>query len=39
VTVDGSLARDGSNLANAESIVMLETGRRMLAGSSSGESD
>lgn len=39
VTVEGSLARDGSNLANAESIVMLATGRRMLAGSSSSDTD
>jgi hypothetical protein len=39
VTVDGSLARDGSNLANAESIVLVETGRRMLAGSSSGDTN
>jgi hypothetical protein len=38
ITVEGSLARDGSNLANAESIVMVETGQRMLAGSSSGAS-
>ena len=34
ITVEGSLARDGSNLANAKSIVMVETGQRMLAGSS-----
>ena len=34
ITVEGSLARDGSNLANAESIVLAETGQRMLAGSS-----
>jgi hypothetical protein len=39
VTVEGSLARDGSNLANAESIVLLATGQRMLAGSSSGDTD
>jgi len=39
VTVEGSLARDGSNLANAESIVMVATGRRMLAGSSSGDTN
>jgi hypothetical protein len=38
ITVEGSLARDGSNLANAETIVMVETGQRMLAGSSSGNS-
>jgi hypothetical protein len=34
ITVEGSLARDGSPLANATSIVMVATGRRMLAGSS-----
>jgi hypothetical protein len=34
ITVDGSLARDGSHLANAKSIVMVATGKRMLAGSS-----
>jgi hypothetical protein len=34
ITVEGSLARDGSNLANAETIVLTETGQRMLAGSS-----
>ena len=38
VTVEGSLARDGSNLANAESIVMVATGKRILAGSSGGTS-
>jgi hypothetical protein len=34
ITVEGSLARDGSPLANAKSIVMVATGRKMLAGSS-----
>jgi Family of unknown function (DUF6152) len=34
ITVEGSLARDGSNLANAKSIVMVATGKKMLAGSS-----
>jgi len=34
VTVEGSLARDGSRLANAKTIVMAATGRKMLAGSS-----
>ena len=38
ITVEGSLARDGSNLANATSIVMVATGQRMLAGSSRGTS-
>ena len=34
ITVEGSLARDGTPLANATSIVMAATGQRMLAGSS-----
>jgi hypothetical protein len=34
ITVEGSLARDGSPLANATSIVLVATGQRMLAGSS-----
>ena len=34
ITVEGSLARDGSNLANANNIVLADTGQRMLAGSS-----
>jgi hypothetical protein len=37
ITVEGSLARDGSKLANARSIVMTATGKRMLAGSSGGD--
>jgi hypothetical protein len=36
VTFEGSLARDGSKLVNARSIVMTETGRKMFAGSSGG---
>lgn len=39
ITVEGSLARDGSNLANARSIVMVATGQRMLAGSSEGAAE
>jgi hypothetical protein len=34
VTVDGSLARDGSNLANARSVLL--DGKKMFAGSSGG---
>lgn len=34
ITVEGSLARDGSDLANATSITMVATGKKMLAGSS-----
>ncbi len=37
ISVEGSLARDGSPLANAETIIMTATGQRMLAGSSRGE--
>lgn len=36
ITVDGSLAKDGSPLVNAKSIVLTATGKRMLAGSSQG---
>jgi hypothetical protein len=36
ITVEGSLARDGSHLANAKSIVLVATGKRMFAGSSGG---
>ena len=36
ITVEGSLARDGSHLANAKTIVLAATGQRMLAGSSEG---
>jgi hypothetical protein len=34
VTVEGTLARDGSNLANARSVVLTATGRKLFAGSS-----
>jgi hypothetical protein len=34
ITVEGSLARDGSPLANAKAITMVATGKKMLAGSS-----
>jgi hypothetical protein len=34
ITIEGSLARDGSNLVNARSITMVATGKKMLAGSS-----
>ena len=37
VTFEGSLARDGSNLVNARTVVMTETGRKMFAGSSGGD--
>ncbi len=34
ITVEGSLARDGSNLANAKTIKLDTTGKQMLSGSS-----
>jgi hypothetical protein len=37
ITVEGSLAKDGSHLANAKSIVLTSTGKKMFAGSSGGE--
>ena len=36
VTVDGSLAKDGSNTGNATSVVLASTGKRLFAGSSAG---
>lgn len=36
ITIEGSLARDGSPLVNAKSITMVATGKKMLAGSSGG---
>ena len=36
VTVDDSLARDGSKLINARSVVLTATGKRLFAGSSEG---
>ena len=35
--VEGSLARDGSNLVNANNVVMVDSGRRLFAGSSQEE--
>ncbi|MDG2177043.1 MAG: DUF6152 family protein [Gammaproteobacteria bacterium] len=35
--VEGSLARDGSNLVNASTVLLSESGRRMFAGSSREE--
>ena len=37
VTFEGSLARDGSNLVNARTVIMASTGRKMFAGSSGGD--
>jgi len=36
VTVQGSLAKDGSKLVNARNIVLASTGKRLLTGSSEG---
>ena len=38
VEVEGSLARDGSNLVNARTVIFAESGRRLFAGSSQGSS-
>ena len=38
VTVNGSLAKDGSNLANATTVT-LATGKRVFAGSSGGDGE
>lgn len=37
ITIEGSLARDGSRLVNARSVTMVATGRKMFAGSSGGD--
>ena len=37
VKVDGTRARDGSNHANARSVILAATGERLGAGSSEGE--
>jgi hypothetical protein len=36
VTVQGSLAKDGSKLLNARSVVMTKTANALFAGSSDG---
>ena len=37
VTVEGSAARDGSNLANAQTVTLNSTGQRLFAASSRGQ--
>jgi hypothetical protein len=37
VTVDGSMAKDGSPTGNARSVVLAKTGQRLFAGSSEGQ--
>lgn len=39
ISVEGSMARDGSNLANARTIVKDDTGQEMFAGSSQGQEE
>jgi hypothetical protein len=36
VTVQGSLAKDGSKLVNARNVTLTATGQKMLTGSSEG---
>jgi hypothetical protein len=36
VTIQGSLAKDGSKLVNARNVVLASTGQRLLTGSSEG---
>ena len=36
VTVEGSMAKDGSPTGNARNVVLLATGQRLFAGSSQG---
>jgi hypothetical protein len=38
VTIQGSLAKDGSKLVNARSVVLANSGKRLFAGSSEGTS-
>jgi len=37
VTVEGSLARDGTPLVNARSVILAKTGRKLFAGSSQND--
>src|SRR5579883_1688208 len=37
VTVEGSLAKDGSKLVNARTVSLISTGQRLLTGSSEDE--
>jgi hypothetical protein len=39
VTVEGSLAKDGSHTGNARSVTMAETGQRLFAASSQGNAN
>lgn len=39
VTVEGSLAKDGSPTGNARTVVLTKTGKRLFAGSSQGNTD
>jgi hypothetical protein len=37
VTVEGSLAKDGSRTGNARAVMLATTGQRLFAGSSQGQ--
>jgi len=37
VTVEGSRARDGSNIANAQAVILTSTGQKLFAGSSQNQ--
>ncbi len=37
VTVEGSRAKDGSNVANARAVTLAESGKRLFAASSQGQ--
>jgi Family of unknown function (DUF6152) len=39
VTVEGSLAKDGSHTGNARAVVMTATGQRLFAASSQGQAN
>ena len=37
VTVEGSLAKDGSHIGNARAVILASTGKRLFAASSQGQ--
>jgi len=37
VTVEGSLAKDGSNIGNARAVILASTGKRLFGASSQGQ--
>jgi hypothetical protein len=36
VTVEGSMAKDGSNTGNAQTVILVASGKKLFAGSSQG---